>query len=218
MPRNHNNRLTVYGESDMLKQFFQSCMGIPAQYPQPEWMAFPYFDAPCFCFHTLIPTPDFVLQNGFGEEYDYFCSKGRVRETQDMTELQGWQWNILNWGTPFDIDNHSITMENISWGKDGRSAAIQFLTDYGPPSVWLLKTAKMYPHLLFHLQFERLESHDPSAGDMLVKGSVAKEFTYRLNACTAFCQREEGRLPFDPMKGCFDCEQAQSDICLRKNF
>ena len=121
MPNWCMNKLTVSGNAAELKRFVESSMGFPAHYPPQEWeklirqMDLPE-DTPYFCFNALIPTPPEVLATGYSahnkqpENALLYALTGRT-----VPGMDGYHWNIANWGTKWDIYHDKITVGDLGW-------------------------------------------------------------------------------------------------------
>lgn len=161
MPNWCYNALTVSGEPDDLKSFVKANMGVPAKYP-------PVYDkkgrcltdstpktTPHFCFNALLPTPKEVLEMGF-------CCHEEISDSAKISAifgntiapLDGFHWNIANWGTKWDIYNDNITEETINWSEKGDSIFIEFDTAWSPPTPWFETVVSKFPTLHFTLHYE----------------------------------------------------------------
>lgn len=60
-----------------------------------------------------------------------------------------YNWQVANWGTKWDACNVEFLKKN-----DSEILRYSFDTAWSPPIMWLAKTAKMFPKLLFSLTYE----------------------------------------------------------------
>lgn len=161
MPNWCENYLVVSGEPKEIKRFIDANMGLPAQYP-PVYLK----DGTCvsepqqkkqkyFCFNALLPTPQEVLDIGFDgqdkipkSEYEKFW-RGEMPEL-----LDGYHWNIANWGTKWDIYTDEISYEDLRWHEGCDNIEILFDTAWSPPIPWIEKNISEFPNLTFKLHYE----------------------------------------------------------------
>lgn len=170
MPNWCMNKLTVSGNAAELKRFVESSMGFPAHYPPQEWeklirqMDLPE-DTPYFCFNALIPTPPEVWATGYSahnkqpENALLYALTGRT-----VPGMDGYHWNIANWGTKWDIYHDKITVGDLGWMEGCASIETEFDTAWSPPKCWLAKASELFPQLSFKLHFE--EPGNYFAGDI----------------------------------------------------
>ena len=161
MPNWCMNKLTVSGNAAELKRFVESSMGFPAHYPPQKWekligqMDLPE-DTPYFCFNALIPTPPEVLATGYSahnkqpENALLYALTGRT-----VPGMDGYHWNIANWGTKWDIYHDKITVGDLGWMEGCASIETEFDTAWSPPKCWLAKASELFPQLSFKLHFGR---------------------------------------------------------------
>lgn len=116
------NTLTVSGEAKELKNFVFASLGLPAQYPPVHLedgtclFKMRKETEPYFCFNALIPTPQQVLDIGFDGHAKYpAVNMMRTIVTGEEAVLDGYHWNILNWGTKWDVYYDKITPEEMGW-------------------------------------------------------------------------------------------------------
>ena len=110
MPNWCMNELRVSGSSKELKRFLDACMGLPAQYPPAilpngqKLFESPKETKPYFCFNALIPTPQDVLEIGYdGHDKIQELALADILFGKMPSTLDGYHWNIANWGTKWDI-------------------------------------------------------------------------------------------------------------------
>ena len=195
MPNWCMNRLSVSGQAEELKRFVQASQGLPAKYPPAEWEKNKSFQMtvptePQFCFNALIPTPESVLQMGF-DAHDklpkdalMFAFAGRPFEPID-----GYHWNIQNWGTKWDIYYDNITPETMGWSEGCERIEFSFDTAWSPPCRWFETAVEMFPKLLFELHYE--ESGCYFAGDIFGADGMCSYDDYDVGRCNELFQWDE---------------------------
>lgn len=155
------NELTVSGTPTEIKRFVDATIGLPAEYPPAEYeqerktkqRSEPL--EPQFCFNALVPTPAEVLQIGFDghgkipEENQTLAMLGRT-----VLPLDGYHWNIANWGTKWDVYGDGITAAEMGWKPGADSLFIGFDTAWSPPIAWMEKVAERFTELQFKLHYE----------------------------------------------------------------
>ena len=114
MPNWCTNELTVSGNAKEIKRFVEANMGLPAQYPLTEWEKKivgerPAEDTPYFTFNALIPTPKEVLELGY-DAHDKIPLNTQLLAAigQETGPLDGYHWNIVHWGTKWDVYSDHI--------------------------------------------------------------------------------------------------------------
>lgn len=193
MPNWCDNYLTVSGEPEEIKKFVDANMGLPAQYPpvvlddgtcvSEEQIATEKY----FCFNAMIPTPQEVLDIGFDgqgkipkSEYDKF----RRGKTPQM--LDGYHWNIMNWGTKWDIYYDEISYEELKWYDGCGYIEICFDTAWSPPIPWIEKNITEFPKLVFKLHYEEPGCY--FAGDVCGEDGIVSHDEYDIGRCNEIFQ------------------------------
>lgn len=188
MPNWCMNILTVEGTADELKQFVFSSQGLPAKYPLQEWEKSLYKEdqeptEPYFCFNSLIPTPEAVLQMGYDASDKIPQNALLLALTgQSFNPMDGYHWNILNWGTKWDVYADRITPEKMGWSEGCNRIEFGFDTAWSPPAQWLIKITKLFPSLSFVLHYE--EPGGYFAGDLIYRNGVLKDIPYDDEQCS----------------------------------
>jgi len=90
--------------------------------------------------------------------------------------LDGYHWNIANWGTKWDIYCDGITLEDTGWTEGCDSVTFDFETAWSPPVAWLQTAAARYPELSFKLHYE--EAGCCFAGDILGEAGETTDIPY----------------------------------------
>lgn len=144
MPNWCENKLTVAGEQKNIEAFFDASTGLPADYPLTEFekKLYPDYERPTekrFCFNALVPVPGEVLEIGFD---------GHGVLGADDERIDGYNWQIRNWGTKWDIYNDAAEPEFMNG-----EAVLYFDTAWAPPEGWLETVAPMFPDLFFCLEY-----------------------------------------------------------------
>lgn len=161
MPNWCMNELEVSGETSEVKRFVFANLGLPAKYPAVyspngkcispavnETEAF-------FCFNALVPTPPEVLKLGY-DAHDKISKSAFERALSGQTDgiLDGYHWNIANWGTKWDIYSDHISPETMGWTEGSGSIRFGFETAWSPPVYWFKKVAEKFPSLSMKLHYE----------------------------------------------------------------
>lgn len=161
MPNWCYNALTVSGDPEELKRFVKANMGLPAQYPPVYDKNGKYIEKPVeetvphFCFNAMVPTPKEVLEMGFcGHEKISAETKINAIFGKAIAPLDGYHWNIINWGTKWDIYHDNITEETLDWTEGCDSIFIDFDTAWSPPTPWFETIVSKFPTLHFTLHYE----------------------------------------------------------------
>ncbi len=160
MPNWCENTLTVSGSAPELKRFVEASMGLPARYSLTEWekkaIRFrPVETAPYFCFNALIPTPQDVIDRGYdGRDAIPLQAKIDVMEGRETVPLDGYHWNLIRWGTKWDIYHDHFDLENIGWREGCERICFSFETAWSPPTAWMEQAVKLFPALCFLLHYE----------------------------------------------------------------
>lgn len=171
MPNWCMNNLEVAGDVSELKRFVEANMGLPAEYPPKHKGKEPVENSntPYFCFNALVPTPKDVLEIGFARKEQIpeinvmYAYRGET-----VFPLDGYHWNIANWGTKWDVYDDAITAEEMGWHEGAERIAFEFDTAWKPPLAWLKKAAMLFPALRFKLHYE--EPSNFFAGDLYAEG------------------------------------------------
>ena len=188
MPNWCMNTLTVTGNAKDLETFVFANLGLPAKYPLQEWEKElnPDYKEPTelhFCFNALVPTPQSVIEIG----YD---AGGRLPEKAQSCEiLDGYHWNIQNWGTKWDIYHDSIDPDTMGWHEGCTKISFNFDTAWSPPEQWLRKVVKIFPSLIFALHYE--EPGAWVAGDMIGENGILTDRPYSYEQCDQLFNSEE---------------------------
>lgn len=160
MPNWCMNVLSVSGTAKELKRFVFSTQGLPAQYPPQEWEKDKFFKMEHpqelhFCFNALIPTPESVLQMGY-DAHDKIPEDALryILIGRPLDPIDGYHWNIQNWGTKWDIYYDDITPDSMGWYETCEHIEFDFDTAWSPPRMWFEKIVEMFPDLTFKLHYE----------------------------------------------------------------
>lgn len=188
MPNWCMNELSVSGEAKELKKFVMDSQGLPAKYP-PVYRAdgtilfdSPKYTEPYFCFNALLPTPEEVLAIGFdGHEKIPELNRRYALHGQTLYPIDGYHWNIANWGTKWDVYSDAITPEDMGWHEGAEKICFSFDTAWSPPCAWLEAIAEKYPALHFQLHYE--EPGCFFAGDLYGENGVCWQDDYDDNRC-----------------------------------
>ena len=195
MPNWCMNELTVAGNPEELKRFVFSSQGLPAKYPLQEWekKLKPDYKEPVdpyFCFNALVSTPEPVLQMGY-DAHDkltkdalLFALAGRSFEPID-----GYHWNIQNWGTKWDVYSDGITPEDMGWQEGCESISFSFDTAWSPPTIWFERVTEMFPTLYFKLHYEEPGCY--FAGDLTYEDGNIIDDAYDNERCAELFRWED---------------------------
>lgn len=157
MPNWCMNELEISGDASELKRFVEMNMGLPAEYPPQPWEKEPRErpTTPYFCFNALVPTPKEVLEIGYdGHDKIPKINIKYAYRGETVFPLDGYHWNIANWGTKWDIYDEAITPEEMGWHEGVERITFGFDTAWSPPIAWLEKVAPLFPTLHFKLHYE----------------------------------------------------------------
>lgn len=193
MPNWCFNSLEVSGNADAVERFVTANMGLPAQYPK-KYNANGICINDCppatekhFCFNALVPTPQKVLDIGFdGHDVIPWEDLMGVYKGIIPPVLDGYHWNVVNWGTKWDIYHDDLTAEVIGWTKGCEKIYFEFETAWSPPIDWLIKVVEMFPELHFKFHYE--ESGCYFAGDVYGEGGSCTIDEYDDARCDALFQ------------------------------
>lgn len=156
MPNWCENSLCVKGTKEQLKLFIKKNMGYPVRYP-PQFKGDKPESLPrrkYFCFNAMVRTPKRVIKIGYdgGKKVSDELMK-KARETgEDVFPIDGYNWNIANWGTKWDIYHQEITRERITWNGD-EQISLCFDTAWNPPFRWFEKVVQAFPELEFEMSY-----------------------------------------------------------------
>ena len=91
-------------------------------------------------FDSLYPEPNY-------DEVEVFptITVSPVGNSSNMPDW--WNWRNSNWGTKWDLDNHTTFDSGVGW------ANYMFDTAWGPPIELFVKVAADYPDLKFTLTY-----------------------------------------------------------------
>ena len=188
MPNWCYNELTVSGSHKELERFLDASIGLPAIYPDTKYKAEEL--TPQFCFNALVPTPEEVLQTGYSGLYKLSpADLSAIYSGSYSGPLDGYHWNIMNWGTKWDIFGDGITKESIEWEEDSDSIFISFYSAWSPPEAWLKYAVEQFPALDFKMHYE--ESGCYFAGDYRGEEGVLTDHPYEGEELEAFFSWEE---------------------------
>lgn len=193
MPNWCFNSLEVSGNADAVERFVTANMGLPAQYPKKyNTNGICINDCPPatekhFCFNALVPTPQEVLDIGF-DGHDVIPREDLMGVYKGIIPpvLDGYHWNVVNWGTKWDIYREDLTAEVIGWTKGCEKIYFEFETAWSPPIDWLIKVVEMFPELHFKFHYE--ESGCYFAGDIYGEGGSCTIDEYDDARCNALFQ------------------------------
>ena len=184
MPNWCANELHIFGEPADIKYFMEANKGLPAQYELEPWeieRGYTHSTEPHFCFNALVPTPPEVLAFG----YDGHYKKAKIIEEQGEEAakglMDGYNWNIANWGTKWDIYGDDLSLEKFAWEEDMTEFILYFDTAWSPPISWLTTVAPMFPKLRFEMHYE--EPGCFFAGDVTCEGGDFEEDCYDDDRC-----------------------------------
>ena len=184
MPNWCENELHIVGASEDIKHFMEANKGLPARYAPTEWEkkeGYSYPTEPRFCFNTLVPTPQAVLNLG----YDGHAKLKKIADEQGKEAvagmIDGYHWNIENWGTKWDIYNENLSIENCGWKEGHTELHLYFDTAWSPPIAWLTKVAPLFPKLRFVMHYQ--EEGCFFAGNVVCEGDSFEEDAYDDDRC-----------------------------------
>lgn len=185
MPNWCSNHLMVSGNPKVIKQFLKANLGLPAEYPHPTFSTDEEKaneTEPRFCFNALVPTPKEVLDIG----YDARNVIPRINQKYALRghavmPLDGYHWNIANWGTKWDIYYANITPDSIGWQDGDHELNLVFLTAWSPPIAWLETVVALYPSLHFLMHCE--EPGCFFAGDVFGEAGACSVDDYNAIRC-----------------------------------
>lgn len=183
MPNWCMNELEIMGTPDELKRFVEDSMGLPAVYTDPRGKkAARKLTTPYFCFNALVPTPDSVKEIGFdGHDKVPELNRQYAIRGETVYPIDGYYWNIANWGTKWDVYSYAITAEEMGWREGADSIRFEFDTAWSPPDKWLASVARLYPTLRFKLHYE--EPGCFFAGDIFASEGVSTVAEYTDAQC-----------------------------------
>ncbi len=189
MPNWCSNQFTVTGSHEALADFVDRAFGLPAVYPPREYDT--EKNTPCttkyLCFNATVPTPQEIIDIGFD-------GRGVVDITKfyagDYTgPLDGYHWNLHNWGTKWDIYADNIDPESMGWDEDCEELGMYFLTAWSPPIAWVERLATLFPELNFHLEYEEPGCY--FAGEVTVEEGCITYRQYTDEECDALFHRDD---------------------------
>lgn len=194
MPNWCMNELSVSGAAKELEKFVFATQGLPAKYPPQEWekdrldnIKAP--EEPRFCFNALVPTPNAVLEMGYDAHNkipkDIF---ELLLAGKNVEPIDGYHWNILNWGTKWDVYHANITPEAMGWSQGCKSILFDFDTAWSPPRAWLEKVVEMFPELTFELHYSEPGCY--FAGDIYGKNGRCIYDEYDDKRCAELFKKE----------------------------
>lgn len=197
MPNWCMNTLTVSGEAKELKNFIFASLGLPAQYPPVHLedgiclFEMQKETEPFFCFNALIPTPPQVLDIGFDGHAKYpAVNMMKAILTGEEVVLDGYHWNIQNWGTKWDVYYDKITPEEMGWHEGCEGIEFEFDTAWSPPRAWFETVVSLFPKLRFKLHYEEPGCY--FAGDLIWEDEILQDTEYTQQQCAeAFAWMEE---------------------------
>ena len=187
MPNWCMNELTVEGQANLLKHFVFSSQGLPAKYPLQEWEKKFYHERKeptehYFCFNALVPTPDAVLQMGY-DAHDKLPEHALMFSLVGgpFEPIDGYHWNIQNWGTKWDVYSDKITPEDMGWQEGCENISFVFYTAWSPPIMWFDKIIEMSPALQFKLHYEEPGCY--FAGNLIYHDGALEDIQYNEEQC-----------------------------------
>lgn len=193
MPNWCSNELHIFGEPEEIKHFMEANKGLPAKYELKKWEiehGYTYPTEPRFCFNALVPTPQEVLSFG----YDGHNKRAKIIEEQgeDAAKglIDGYNWNIANWGTKWDIYSDNLSLENCGWEEGLTEFILGFDTAWSPPIMWLATVAPIFPKLRFEMHYE--EPGCFFAGDVTCEGDDFAEDCYDDDRCRELFGYDDG--------------------------
>lgn len=194
MPNWCSNNVDITGPQAEIARFARNMRGHVASYPShshdDKWAAFDdirkraqYASPPDvtgdvreFCMNALYPVPDDIRR------FPFDCNQAqRVREELGEPPASGgYQWQVDNWGTKWDVDADVTTHPDHIF--------VTFESAWSPPSAFVQKISEDYPELSFQIEFS-----EPGA-------NYAGMERYERGECVA---EEGGECE------CYECEQPQ---------
>lgn len=171
MPNWCFNELCISGKADAIKAYMEANKGLPARYKLSEWEiehGFTHSTEPRFCFNALVPTPPEVIAFGYDGHQKLMELRKKEGSIAIAGKIDGYHWNILNWGTKWDIYEDNLSLENCGWEEGMTRFTLSFDTAWSPPIAWLTTVAPMFPDLCFEMHYE--EPGCVFAGDVLCEG------------------------------------------------
>ena len=156
MPNWCENCLLIKGTKEQLKLFIKKNMGYPVQYPpqlkgekRKRSKKVKYF-----CFNAMVRTPKKVVKIGYdgGKKVSEELMEKARKTGEDVFPIDGFNWNIANWGTKWDIDHQKITKKRITWEGD-EQIHLYFSTAWNPPFRWFEKVVQAFPKLEFKMNY-----------------------------------------------------------------
>ena len=195
MPNWCMNDLTVSGDAEELKRFVFATQGLPAKYPPQEWeKSFPREEPkdPFFCFNALVPTPEAVLQIGYDGHNKLPKDALRYALTgRSFEPIDGYHWNIQNWGTKWDVYRDRLTPEDMGWQEGCDSISFSFDTAWTPPVFWFERMTEIFPTLYFKLHYEEPGCY--FAGDLIYEdGNIIDDAYDDARCAQLFSWEKEG--------------------------
>lgn len=100
----------------------------------------PVYTEKYFCFNAFLPTPEEILKIGYSRLFD--------------SEMDGYRWNLDNWGTKWDIYHDKITLAETGWEEGCDNLFLSFDTAWSPPLAWFQKIVQHFKTLTFLLHYE----------------------------------------------------------------
>ncbi len=192
MPNWCDNELHIFGEPEDIKHFMEANKGLPAQYPLTEWEKKEGYRIPTeprFCFNALVPTPQAVLDLG----YDGHAKLSKIAEEKGEAAIagmiDGYNWNIGNWGTKWDIYRENLSLEKCGWEEGLTEFILYFDTAWSPPMAWLAQVAPKFPNLRFELHYA--EPGMCFAGVFSCEGESAEDNPYDEATCIKMFSYDE---------------------------
>ena len=186
MPNWCSSELSIQGDSEEIKRFMLANMGLPAKYAPTDWEireGYQYPTEPRFSFNALVPTPQEVLDIGYDGHTKLQKLAAELGETAVAGLIDGYHWNIENWGTKWDIYCDDLSLEKCGWEEGCTEVTLYFDTAWSPPVAWLFQVAPMFPQLHFELHYA--EPGMCFAGDIVCEGESSSIDEYDFERCQA---------------------------------
>ena len=192
MPNWCMNTLSVSGTAVELKNFVVAMQGLPAKYPPQEWEKDKYLKMkeptePHFCFNAIVPTPESVLQMGYAAQdkipQDAFL---RIQAGIPVEPIDGYHWNLQNWGTKWDVYYDNIVPETMGWSEGCEKICFDFDTAWSPPLAWFKVVVEKFPLLTFELHYEEPGCY--FAGDVFGVNGRCRHEQYDVEQCDKLFQ------------------------------